>query len=135
MSEEEWVKPETDEEKLCFNFINDLHHVSGHVQRSISHKKYMCNEIWSLISYLGASSWFITFSPVDNMHPISLYYADTNEKFSLKLRLYNDHYRLISQTLWLVLDSSILWLRYLSNMCSKWEQIILADMDTQLAIM
>src|ERR1700728_4623978 len=95
MSEGEWVKLETDKEKLCFDLINDLHHVNGHVQGSITQKKYMCNEIWSLISYLGAPSWFTTFSPADNMHPISLYYADTNERFSLELRL--DHYRLISQ--------------------------------------
>src|ERR1700727_3668432 len=57
----------------------------------------MRNEIWSLISYLGAPSWFITFSPAYNMHPISLYYADTDEKFSPELRPYNDRYRLISQ--------------------------------------
>jgi hypothetical protein len=31
------------------------------------------------------------------MHPISLYYADTNEDFSHELKLYNDHYTLISQ--------------------------------------
>jgi len=97
MSEGERVKPETDEEKLCFDLINDLHHVNGHVQGSITQKKYMRNEIWSLISYLGAPSWFITFSPADNMHPISLYYADTDEKFSPELRPYNDRYRLISQ--------------------------------------
>ena len=46
----------------------------------------MRNEIWSLISYFGAPSWFITFSPADNMHPISLYFADTQETFSPELR-------------------------------------------------
>src|ERR1700683_1648744 len=96
MSEEEWVKPETDEEKLCFNFINDLHHVNGHVPGSITQKKYMRNEIWSLISYFGAPSWFITFSPADNMHPISLYFADTQETFSPELRPENERYRLIA---------------------------------------
>jgi len=50
-------------------------------------EKYMRNEIWSLISYFGAPSWFITFSPADNMHPISLYFADTQERFSPELRL------------------------------------------------
>jgi hypothetical protein len=34
-----------------------------------------------LISFQGAPSWYITLSPADNKHPISLYYADTNEKF------------------------------------------------------
>jgi Helitron helicase-like domain at N-terminus len=57
----------------------------------------MRNEIWSLIPYFGAPSWFITFSPADNMHPISLYFADTQEIFSPDLRPDNEHYRLISQ--------------------------------------
>jgi hypothetical protein len=56
MSKREQIKPETDEEKLCFDLINDLHHVNGHVQGSITQKKCMHNEIWSLILYLGAPS-------------------------------------------------------------------------------
>src|ERR1700685_3527701 len=86
MTKGERVKPETEEEKLCFKLINDLDHVNGHVPGSITQKKYMRNEIWSLISYFGAPSWFITFSPADNMHPISLYFADTQETFSPELR-------------------------------------------------
>ena len=77
MTEGECVNPETEEEKLCFKLINDLDYVNGHVPGSITQKKYMRNEIWSLISYFDAPSWFITFSPADNMHPISLYFADT----------------------------------------------------------
>ena len=57
----------------------------------------MRNEIWSLISYFGAPSWFITFSPADNMHPISLYFADTQETFNPELRPENERYRLIAQ--------------------------------------
>ena len=34
----------------------------GNIHGSIASKKYMRNEIWSLISYLGAPSWFITFA-------------------------------------------------------------------------
>jgi Helitron helicase-like domain at N-terminus len=97
MMEGERVKPETEEEKLCFKLINDLDHVNGHVPGSITQKKYMRNEIWSLISYFGAPSWFITFSPADNMHPISLYFADTQERFSPELRPENEHYRLIAE--------------------------------------
>ena len=82
MSDGEYVKPQTEEEKACFQVIHDLDHVGKHVEGSITNKKYMRNEIWSLISFLGAPSWFITFSPADNKHPISLYFADTNEKFS-----------------------------------------------------
>ena len=64
---------------------------------SLTNKKYMRNEIWSLISFAGAPSWFITFSPADNMHPISLYYADTKEEFTPELRGYDDRYRLIAE--------------------------------------
>ena len=56
----------------------------------------MRNKIWSLISFAGAPSWFITFSPADNMHPISLYFADIKETFSPKLRSYEEHYVLIA---------------------------------------
>ena len=41
----------------------------------------MHNEIWSLVSYQGAPSWFITFSPTDIKHPLVLYFADTNQEF------------------------------------------------------
>src|SRR5882762_3261123 len=36
--------------------------VGGHVQGSLTSKRYMRDEIWSLISYVGAPSWFITFA-------------------------------------------------------------------------
>ncbi len=38
-------------------------------------------ELWSLVSYKGAPSWFITFAPADNFHPLCLYFADTEEHF------------------------------------------------------
>ena len=74
-----------------------MDHVNGHVSGSITQKKYMRNEIWSLISYFGALSWFITFSPADNMHPISFYFADAQETFSPELRPDNECYRLIAE--------------------------------------
>ena len=62
--------PETVEEKKCFQLLNDLDHVGGFVKGSITSKKHMRNEIWSMISQLGAPSWFITLSPADSRHPI-----------------------------------------------------------------
>jgi hypothetical protein len=96
MTSGERIKPETEEEKNCFQLINDLDHIGNHVDGSITKKKFMRNEIWSLISYKGAPSWFITFAPADNKHPISLYFADTQETFSPALRGYDDRYRLIA---------------------------------------
>jgi hypothetical protein len=93
----EQVTPETDDQRQCFQLLQDIDHVGGFVKGSLTNKKYMRNEIWSLISYAGAPSWFITFSPADNMHPISLYYADTQEEFSPKLKDYNERYKLIAE--------------------------------------
>jgi hypothetical protein len=53
MTDGERVKPQTPEEKACFQVIHDLDHVGRHVQGSIMNKKYMQNEIWSLISFYG----------------------------------------------------------------------------------
>ena len=92
----ERVKPVTDEEKACYKLISDLDHVGGHVQGSLTSKRYMRNEIWSLISYVGAPSWFITFAPADSKHPICLYYADTKETFRPDIRSSNECYRLIA---------------------------------------
>jgi hypothetical protein len=79
MMKGERVKGESQDEKYCLQLIHDLDRIGGHVKSSITSKKYMRNEIWSWISFHGAPSWYITLSPADNKHPISLYYADTEE--------------------------------------------------------
>ncbi|KAJ7191442.1 hypothetical protein GGX14DRAFT_537861 [Mycena pura] len=66
----EHIKSKTESEQLCFDLLNELEYVGGHVQGSLTAKKYMRNEVWSLISFKGAPTWFITFSPVDNNHPL-----------------------------------------------------------------
>ena len=91
------VVPETEEEKVCFQLIKDIDHVGGHVKGSVTSKKYMRNEIWALISFIGAPSWFITFAPADVKHPISLYYADTEQTFDPCIRSYEERYKLIAQ--------------------------------------
>jgi hypothetical protein len=57
----------------------------------------MQNKIWSMISQLGAPSWFITLSPADSCHPICLYYADKNIGFKPNLRLSNEQNLLVAQ--------------------------------------
>src|SRR6267378_1215439 len=86
MMKGERVKGESQDEKDCLQLIHDLDRIGGHVKGSITSKKYMRNEIWSLISFRGAPSWYITLSPADNKHPISLYYADTKEEFTPIIR-------------------------------------------------
>ena len=50
----------------------------------------MCNEIWSLIAFAGAPSWYITLYLADIQHPICIYYADSKEKFKPDLLPYNE---------------------------------------------
>ena len=59
-------------EIACFRILSDIDTVGGWVKGSLTSKKYMHNNVWSLISYIGAPSWFITLSPVDINHPLWL---------------------------------------------------------------
>ena len=52
----ERVKGESQDEKDCLQLIHDLDHIGGHIKGSITSKKYMQNEIWSLIAFQGAPS-------------------------------------------------------------------------------
>ena len=88
IKEDGFAHPENDEEAQCYRLLNDLDFVGSKVSGSVTQKRYMRNEIWSMISYLGAPSWFITFSPVDVKHPLSIYYASTDEAFEPDLSLF-----------------------------------------------
>jgi hypothetical protein len=100
MSTGEVVKPSSKDEVDCFQLICDLDHIDGKVSGSITSKRYMRSEIWSMIAYMGAPVWYITLSPADNKHPICLYFADDKEKLDVTLmRPADEHYRLIAKTL------------------------------------
>lgn len=72
------VVPETEAEKDCFKLLTDIDYVATHVDGSVTNRRRMRNEIWSLTAHLGAPSWFITFAPADINHPIALYFAGDN---------------------------------------------------------
>jgi uncharacterized protein DUF6570/helitron helicase-like protein/PIF1-like helicase len=98
MSVGEIVKPSSNDEVECFQLIRDLDHIDGKVSGSITSKKYMRSEIWSMIAYMGAPVWYITLSPADNKHPICLYFADDKEKLDVTLmRPADERYRLIAR--------------------------------------
>jgi hypothetical protein len=77
----EHVKPSTDDEKLCFSLLRDTEHVGGHVSGSITSRKAMRNEMWSMTMFAGFPNWFITITPADNRHPLCIYYADNNREW------------------------------------------------------
>jgi hypothetical protein len=93
MSDSEVVKPSSEDEIACFQLIHDLDHIDGKVSGSITNKRYMHSEIWSLIAYLGAPVWYISLSPADNKNPISLYFADNKEKLDVTLSRTEDFVR------------------------------------------
>ena len=62
LSNGEHFVPESNSEKACFQVLHDFDHVAGKVKGSTTSKKYMRNEIWSLIAFTGAPSWYITLS-------------------------------------------------------------------------
>ena len=83
---EEYVKPQTAEEKECYDLLKDLDYVNSHVDGSITNRKQMRSEIWALTSYLGAPSWFIMFAPANLSHPLCIYYADTNHIYTSNIK-------------------------------------------------
>ncbi|KAF8416922.1 hypothetical protein L210DRAFT_3362078, partial [Boletus edulis BED1] len=90
------VSPVSEGEKECFQLMRDLDIIGRDVKGSLTSKRHMRNEIWSLITFKGAPSWYITLSPSDEKHPICLYYADTNEKFEPEILSQSVRRRLVS---------------------------------------
>ncbi|KIY61052.1 hypothetical protein CYLTODRAFT_433620 [Cylindrobasidium torrendii FP15055 ss-10] len=66
-------RPETQSEKDYM--------VAGNVHGSITSKKYMRNELYSLMYSEGALSWYITFTPNDFVHPLCFYWASDNTRY------------------------------------------------------
>ncbi|KAK0215547.1 hypothetical protein IW262DRAFT_1229362, partial [Armillaria fumosa] len=81
MAEGQVVVPATEAEKDCFQLINDIDHVAHRVQGSLTSKKYMRNEVYSLMAAEGAPSWYFTMAPSDHSHPMCVYWADHKIEF------------------------------------------------------
>ncbi|KAH9925081.1 hypothetical protein B0H21DRAFT_671541, partial [Amylocystis lapponica] len=71
----EYVQPEDDAERKCFELISIVDHVAGHVRGSATSRKYLRSEIKSLIIAENVPVFFVTFSPVDFKHPLCIYYC------------------------------------------------------------
>src|SRR3977135_933819 len=90
------IRPSSQNEIQCYQLIKDLDHISGRVEGSGTTRKFMNNEAWSLVNYIGAPTWYITFAPADEKHPIALYYADGDETYYPKLRTADERHMLIA---------------------------------------
>ncbi|KAJ3521123.1 hypothetical protein NMY22_g12441 [Coprinellus aureogranulatus] len=78
----EIVRAETEMEKQCWRVVQDLDCVMSKVDGSITTKKNMRAEVWSLVARFGSPSWYFTMAPVDTMHPLSIYFASDNTTFT-----------------------------------------------------
>ncbi|KZW01602.1 hypothetical protein EXIGLDRAFT_573685, partial [Exidia glandulosa HHB12029] len=69
------------------------------VPGSVTAKRYQRNELWSLLSYIGAPTWFLTFAPADVKHPLCLYLAGQEgsyEEQRITLLKQDERWRLIA---------------------------------------
>ena len=89
-------KPTSDDEQACFDLLKDIDHVAGRVQGSVTSKKYMRTQLWSLMYHIGSPIWYITLSPVDTKHPLCVYLAGTDEKFSPEIKTSDERMRLVT---------------------------------------
>lgn len=92
----ERVIPSTEGEKRCYALMDQIDYVGGRVQGSLSGKKHMRHELWSLIACIGAPSWFVTLSPVDSKHPICIYWAGKDIEFTPDLADQNEKIRRVA---------------------------------------
>ncbi|KAF5337331.1 hypothetical protein D9611_002867 [Ephemerocybe angulata] len=91
----ERVKPQTEMEKNCWKVFHDLDCVMGKVEGSITTKKNMRAEVWSLVASCGSPSWYFTMSPADVRHPLCLYYAGDDTTYQPNISPYKDRLRAI----------------------------------------
>ncbi|EAU84997.2 hypothetical protein CC1G_04093 [Coprinopsis cinerea okayama7 len=70
------VTPETDEERRCFALLDAIKSVSISVGGSLASKQADRTKVWSMSYAKGLPPWYITISPVDQKHPISIYRGD-----------------------------------------------------------
>lgn len=90
------VLPATDSETACFELLKDMDVFGGQLSGSLTSKKNMRSQLWSLMTHLGAPSWYITISPADTKHPICIYLAGSSEKFKPSISGHDDQLRAVT---------------------------------------
>ncbi|KAF5343728.1 hypothetical protein D9758_016524 [Tetrapyrgos nigripes] len=124
----ERVVPSNEQEKACLQLINDVDATASRVQGSVTSKKHMRNEVWSLINKIGSPSWFITISPADVNHPICLYFADTDQEFKPYIQDKKTRERLIKQNpvaaarFFDFMFTPFYWTQYVDRVRTHWKE-------------
>lgn len=82
--------PKTPEERRCATLMDQVDVVGNHVNGSLAKKKHQRGEIWSLINFLNAPTWFITVSPADAKHPLCIHWASQDLEFKPEIKGYRE---------------------------------------------
>ena len=93
----EHVRPITYEEKKCFKVLSDVDHIAAGVNGLLTSKKQLRTKAWSMLTYRGAPTWFITFSPADSRHPIAMYFAGDKLEWDFEVISKEEQFRQIAR--------------------------------------
>ncbi|KZT05074.1 uncharacterized protein LAESUDRAFT_241054 [Laetiporus sulphureus 93-53] len=120
------LSPQDDDERRCFELLNVLDYVAGHVDGSSAKRKQLRSEIRSLIIARNVPLFFITFSPVDVNHPLCLYYCGENIDVFSKDSRFPDY----ASRLWMIADNPVACARFFHFMVMTFiSKILRADSD------
>ncbi|PPR07987.1 hypothetical protein CVT24_002699 [Panaeolus cyanescens] len=89
--------PLTPSEQKCYRLLDQIEYVGSNVGGSMTKKKYMRNEAWSLVHFKGSPTWFITLTPSDNKHPLCLYWASNDVEFRPEIRGYAEREHMVTR--------------------------------------
>lgn len=89
--------PKTPEERRCATLMDQVDVVGNHVDGSLAKKKHQRGEIWSLINFLNAPTWFITVSPADAKHPLCIHWASRDLEFKPEIKGYRERQHLVTR--------------------------------------
>ncbi|PPQ73348.1 hypothetical protein CVT24_012186 [Panaeolus cyanescens] len=91
------TSPLTPAEQKCYRLLDQIEYVGSNVGGSMSKKKYMRNEAWSLVNFKSTPTWFITVTPSDNKHPLCLYWASHDIEFRPEIKGYAEREHIVTR--------------------------------------
>ena len=71
--------------------------MSSGINGSLTSKKQLQTKAWSMLTYMGTPTWFITFSPADLRHPIAMYYAGDKFDWDFDILLKDEQFKRIAK--------------------------------------
>lgn len=89
--------PRNPEEKRCATLMDQVDVFGTWVDGSLAKKKQQRGEIWSLINFRNAPTWFFTISPADAKHPLCIHWASNDVEFRPEIKGYKERQHLVTR--------------------------------------